>query len=159
MVKIKHEKKHEFLGMVFDFTLMPGSVNIIHKDHVLDTVEEFPEECNGKVITPLSSDLVQRISKQSRPDIGPTILVLGGRAMVPNKDDLHKLRKLWQYLHATMEEHLVVRIDRGLNITKWNIDASFVANDDFWSYSGRILTILEYGGGVITSSVNQKLNS
>ena len=53
----------------------------------------------------------------------------------------------------------MVRIDKGTNLEKWHIDASFVVHDDFRSYTCGILTIPSKCGALNTASLKQKLNS
>ena len=115
-VKLKSGTKKEFIWILLDIRLMPGSVHIIQKNNVLDMVKKFPKECNGKVLNPFSSDF-QRweggllsdqkhnvfhtyaatrifISKWSMPYTAPKSLVLARRVRLPNKDDWHKLRSV-----------------------------------------------------------------
>ena len=49
------------------------------------------------------------------------------------------LKRIVDYLQATIEEHLIVWIDKGINLAKWRIDASFAVHDDFTSHTRAIL--------------------
>ena len=62
-------------------------------------------------------------------------------------------------MHAKVEEHLVVKIYRGINIAKWHIDAPCVAHDKFRLHTGGIFSTLESGSGLINSTVKKKHDS
>ena len=87
------------------------------------------------------------VTKRSRPDISPTISVLSGRVREPNKEDWRKCRRLLDYLKGSMDKHLILRVDEGVNIINWFVDASFAVHEDFKSHSGGILTLSRDGGG------------
>ena len=63
------------------------------------------------------------------------------------------------YLQATIDEHLVVLIEKVINLSKWHIGASFVVHDDFRSHTGGIFTMSTKCGPLNTASLEQKLNS
>ena len=180
-VKVKHGKCHEFLGMVLYFGSTPGGVRVIKQEQVLALIKKIPENMEGKVLTPASNDLFQRgdgkllsnqpkelfctcvakgisILKDSRPDTVLLFGVLYGRVRNPEKNEWRKLKSLVDYLQATLEKHIVLRIDNGKNLAKWHIDASFVVHDDFRSHTCGILTMPSKCGALNTASLKQKLN-
>ena len=111
LVTIKCGRKHEFLGMLLDFSV-DGYCHVIQDKYIDDIVLDWPEKFKDedKVLIPASSSLFEKggggllclnkvkifhsivakgllISKCSRPDITPTISVLSGRVRIPNKND------------------------------------------------------------------------
>lgn len=77
----------------------------------------------------------------------------------PNKDDWRKLKSLVDYLKATIDKHLIVRVDKGFNLAKWHIDASFALHENFRSHTSGILTMSSKGACLNTASLKQKFNS
>ena len=73
--------------------------------------------------------------------------MLSGRVRAPNKEDWRKCRRLLDYLKGSMDKHLILRVDEGVNIINWFVDASFAVHEDFKSHSGGILTLSRDGGG------------
>ena len=67
------------------------------------------------------------ISKISRYCPG-RIFKLSVRDRHQNEDDWRKLRRVLEYLQEPLKGNPVVRIERGKNIAKWNIDAFAVHN-------------------------------
>ena len=65
------------------------------------------------------------IAKRSRPDILLTIEILSGRVHYPMKDDWRKLWRLVDYLKSTIQEHLILRIEKGVTVVKWLVETSF----------------------------------
>ena len=63
------------------------------------------------------------------------------------------------YLKRTMDDHLIIRIDKGFNIAKWYADIAFAVHPDFKSHSGGCLLLSEMGGTVVNMSQKQKLNT
>ena len=76
----------------------------------------------------------------------------------PNKSDWEKLHRLVRYLRCIKNLHFILRYD-GCCISKWQIDASFAVHPDFRLHLGGALFLHEKGGGIITGSTKQKLNT
>ena len=125
--------------MTLDFGKEPGACHVEQKPHIEDMLETWPEDLKGNSPTPAGQDLFQRgaggllcdekrevfhsvvtkgifVAKRSRPDISPTKAVLSGRVREPNKDNWRKCRRMLDYLKGSMDEHLILRIDEGVNI-------------------------------------------
>ena len=77
----------------------------------------------------------------------------------PNKDDWRKMVRLVDYLKGTRDMHLRLKMEEGLSVATWFIDASFACHDDFRSQTGGILKFAEDSGGFISISTRQKLNT
>lgn len=92
------------------------------------------------------------ISKRSRPDIAPIILVLLGRVRATNINNWCKLKKLCEYFHSTVEDHLVVSIYLGVNI-------ALSVHEEFWSYTSGISTMLKSSCDLIMLNTKMKVNS
>ena len=85
--------------------------------------------------------------------------VLSGRVRQPNKDDWRKMVRLVDYLQGTKHLHLRLKLENGLSVATWFIDASFATHEDFRSHTGGILKFGENSGGFINISARQKLNT
>ena len=179
-VKATRGTKHEYLGMIFDFS-QKGKVILDMCDYISEMVDDFsikftPEETAP---TPAADDLFSLgenvrlepqkaeefhtfvakalfATKRARPDIHTAIAVLCTRVQKPNKDDWKKLVRLMKYLNGTREDKLFLSADN-LGVIKWHVDASFAVHPDFKSQTGACMT---YGTGMpITISRKQRLNT
>ena len=181
-VRCKRGGKHTFLGMLLDFESEPGAVHVRQDEYIEDIVSTMPENLKGNSPTPASNDLFRKgagellsedkkelfhtivakglfVAKRSRPDIGLPVSVLSGRVRTPNKDDWRKLRRMVDYLKGSKDLHLKLKLDNGFSIAKWYIDASFATHEDFRSHTGGVLKMGNSGGGLINTSIRQKLNT
>jgi hypothetical protein len=179
-VKATRGKKHDFLGMNFDFS-EKGKVKIDMIKYVEDMIDDFSVKFkpSDKATTPAGEDLFavgkdeplskERadeyhtfvakglfLCKRARPDIQPTIAVLCTRVKKPNKSDWNKLVRLLKYCNGTRKDILILKADN-LNVIKWYVDASFAVHPDFRSHTGGTMTM---GQGAIQSiSRKQRLNT
>ena len=178
-VKATRGKKHDYLGMVFDFS-EPGKVKIDMSDYVHGMIDDFPVDLGNRMApTPAANDLFEidesePVAKQeketfhthvakalfackrARPDMHTATAFLCTRAQKPNKKDWNKLIRLMEFLNGTKDDVLVLSAD-DLHVLKWHIDASFAMHPDFKSHTGGLFT---YGtGAAITTSRKQKLNT
>lgn len=181
-VKCTRGEVHSFLGMVLDFGKAKGTCHVTQDDHVSDLIESFPEKLRGNSPSLAGSNLFRRgsggllcsnqketfhtcvtkalfIAKHSRPDVALAVSVLSSCVREPTKDDWRKLRRLVDYMQATQALHLVLKVDEGIPVVKWFVDASFVVHDNFRSHTGRFLTLSNGGGAPISASLKQKLNT
>ena len=96
------------------------------------------------------------VSRRGRPDIQLTIAFLCTRTTKSDEDDWKKLKRLMQYLNATISLTLTLSADQ-LAIIKWWVDASYAVHNNMRSHTGATMSI---GRGMIYSkSAKQKLNS
>ena len=116
-------KKHDYLGMIIDFTEQ-GKVIIDMVKYVEPMVEDFPVKISKASKTPAAENLLDIgtgklldkgkseayhttvakglfLCKRSRPDIQPTIAVLSTRAKSPTESDWKKLIRMLEYLKGT----------------------------------------------------------
>ena len=181
-VEVHRGKKHDYLGMVFDFT-NDGEVKIDMVDYVTSMVKDFPESMTDKDVagTPALEGLFdvgtgekidkQRaesfhttvakglfVSKRARPDICLTIALLCTRVQNPNESDWNKLKRLVKYLNGTQK--LVLTLSAGnLNVIKWYVDASFAVHPDFKSHTGALMEFEGGKGAVQSLSRKQRINT
>ena len=172
--------KHDYLGMLFDFS-EKGKVRIGMQKYVQEMIEEFPTKIkstdlsqtpaneqlfdigNGKRLTKEKSEDFHTavakglfLSKRARPDVQPTIAFLCTRVQEPTETDWSKLVRMMKYLNATKKKVLTLSADK-LSIVKWYVDASFAVHPDYKSHTGATMT---WGNGAVQSmSRKQKLNT
>ncbi len=173
-------KRHDYLGMTFDFSIQ-GKVMIDMIDYMEAMVDDFPKKIKPNEIapSPAPEDLFaagegnlldkQRAEeyhtfvakglfacKRARPDIHPTIAVLSTRVKQPNEDDWRKLHRLLKYINGTRKDKLILSAD-DLHVIKWYVDCAFAVHPDFKSHTGGNMT---YGQGTpMSMSRKQKLNT
>lgn len=76
-----------------------------------------------------------------------------------NRDDWRKVNRLCDYLKATQDLHLILKISQqGILILKWFIDASFATHPDFRNHSGGPMRLCDERSSVISGRPKQKLN-
>ena len=144
-------KKHDYLGMLVDFT-EKGKVKIDMVKYVESMIEDFPEKINKISKTPAAENLLEIgtgklldkakskayhttvakglfLCKRSRPDIQPTIAVLSTRVKSPTESDWKKLIKMLEYLKGNSKICLKLKADN-LQAVKWYVDASFAVHPD-----------------------------
>ena len=59
---------------------------------------------------------------------------------------------------CTQNLHLVLGYNR-LKKFKWSVDATFSVHPDFKSHSGGLMMTSKMGGGMVSGSIKQKLNT
>ena len=173
-------KKHEYLGMVLDYT-NEGKVKIDMRDYLKKNVlAELPEGFSGTAVTPAGVHLfdvdenAEKLNskdaelfhhvvaqllfacKQGRPDLQTAVAFMTTRVKNPDIDDMKKLKRAIAYLRETIELVLTLESDGLMNIYWW-VDASFGVHPDFKSHSGGTMSL--GGGAVYSSSCKQKLNT
>ena len=179
-VKVVRGKRHDYLGMVLDYST-PGVVKIDMNHYVQAMIDEFPEELNSQNakqpwnqdlfnINPDSQDLNKDhaavlhtfvakglfLAKRGRPDILPAIAFLTTRVSKPTKQDWTKLVKMMKFLKATHHDVLTLAME-DTTVIKWHLDASFAVHDNMRSHTGAIMSL---GKGSIQSvSRKQKINT
>jgi hypothetical protein len=175
-VKAVRGKKHEYLGMVLDFSEQ-GVVTIDMNRYVRSMIAEYPYELTGNAKSPANHNLFRIINsrrlsdekkkifhtfvakalfacKRARPDLIPVISFLSSRVREPNAVDQGKLHRMMQYLKDHPEDNL--RLEGG-NVIVTGADAAFAVHDDCRSQSG--ITVSLGKGAFRSESSRQKLNT
>jgi len=183
-VKTSGGPRHEYLGMVLDFSAV-GKVKIDMTDYVKKMLTEFPDnelqqtrlgnqcpwteqlfavdeespklQANKKQLfhTTVAKGLF--VAKRGRPDILPAIAFLCTRVQEPTQQDWNKLLKMLKFLARTKDDVLTLSAEEvGLHL-HWYYYASFAVHRDFKSHTGGMLTL---GRGALACVISkQKLNS
>jgi len=140
-------KEHIYLGMGLDFR-EEGKVKIDMSKYIQDMLGELDPWYDGTAVTPASANLftvrqeAEKLApadceqfhravaqclflwKRGRPDIGTAISFLCKRVNNPDFDDKKKLRRVMQYLRATIDIILTLEADN-LHRHRWYVDAAF----------------------------------
>ena len=183
-VKMTRGKRHEYLGMVLDYS-KEGKLII----DMVDYVEKMCEEYFGntkikKVASPWNDNLfkvhdhLEKLSKKdaetfhttvaqglflckrARADITPAIAFLTTRVKEPTIEDAGKLDRMMFFLHRTRKDRLTLEASMtkdNIFVTKWLVDAAFGVHKDMKSHTGYIMTLGK--GAVIHASRKQTLNT
>ena len=180
-IKANEGKKHDYLGMNFDFSI-PGHLVLDMIPYVNAMCKDFEKEHGsklGKAKVPAPVNLLDRgegpkvdpkraelfhtyvmkamyLCKRARPDIEPSIAILCTRVKDPNEDDWRKFMQMMKYMNATKGVKKYMSIDNP-GIIKWYVDASYAVHPDFKSHTGGVMT--QGNGSVITVSRKQKMNT
>jgi hypothetical protein len=179
-VKATRGDRHEYLGMVLDFS-QNGTIIVDMCDYVAEMIEEslmvlgpkdteltpaaddlFAEGTGGP-LTKDQADLFHRIAakglfvcKRAQPDTHTNVAVLCTRVKRPIEDDWKKMVRLIRYMNGTRGDKLYLTA-KDLPRIMWHIVASFAVHPDFMSHTGGVMT---YGGGALQSiSRKQRLNT
>jgi hypothetical protein len=176
-ITVKNGLKHEFLGMLFDYS-EEGFINITQSKFIQDVItaagvtssSNNPALPNLFKINPNSTLLpekerkslhttickAQYLAKRTRPDILPAIHFLSRRVNSLTTDDRDKMMKVAEYLNATKSLGLRLSVVGPLRVTVY-IDASYATHADRKSHTGVCITL---GCGMLfSSSKRQKINT
>lgn len=128
-LKVHHSGVHEYLGMTMGLKKQ-GKVKIMMKEYATDLLDTAPEEFSGEAATTASAHLfkvnpkveipspaqgatfhhlVEKcffMCKIARPDTQIAVSFLCGRDKAPDVDDWKKIKRLFQYLRATINSFL-----------------------------------------------------
>ena len=170
---------HEYLGMTIDYS-EKSKVKFTMYDYLEDILSEAPSDMDGEAVTAAKdrlftvtedatklddkqSDLFHRrvarllfAAKRARPDLQTAIAFLCTRVKSPDVNDYEKLKRVIQYIRATIFIPLVLGWDESGNIV-WSIDASFAVHGDMRSHTGALMTLGQ--GAVYSFSAKQKINT
>ena len=143
-------------------------------------IDALPKEMIGRAATPASlhlfkvNDAAEKLDdelselfhhntakllflcKRARPDIQTAVAFLCTRVKAPDVDDYKKLRRVMQYLRATVYMPLTLEAT-DVSIVKWWADASFAVHPDMKSHTGGIMTLGK--GAIYGTSTRQKINT
>jgi len=96
------------------------------------------------------------VSLRGRPDLLPTVSFLCTRVSTPTDQDQRKLRRLLEYVDATIDLHLTISAQE-LDTLYTFVDAAYGVHDDMKSQTGGVTT---FGlGGVLCRASKQKINT
>jgi hypothetical protein len=178
-VKATRGYRHEYLGMILDFT-SKGSSKLGMTNYVKCIIDEFPVELTGVTKCPWNENFLKIDSnakklnkekarifhtfvmkymflcKRDRQDIQPGIAFLTTRVSDSNENDWKKLIKIIKFLKRAQDVVTTITMEYSKTI-KWYIDAAFGVHKDLKSRTGAIMLL---GKGVVSSvSTKQKVNS
>ena len=179
-VKATTGKKHDYLGMTIDFS-EPGVVKIDMIDYLAKMLDEFPVDFdemknvpsaapadlfqagNSDLLDPKHGEVFHTFTakllfacKRARPDMQTLTTVLCTRVKGPTVDDWNKLLQGLKFIHQTVNDKLILRVD-DIRIINWWVDASFAVHPDMRSHTGGVMS---FGSGApIAMSAKQKLNA
>ena len=176
---INRGKKHEYLGMLLDYTT-DGKVIIDMREYIKKILEELPHSFRGSSITPAANHLFDInvdcdklekedaeffhhvvaqllfLSKRGRPDLLTAVAFLTTRVKSPDEDDFKKLQRLTKYLDNTSELTLTLESDNNGTLHWW-VDAAFAVHHNMRSHTGGMLSLGK--GAIFSTSTKQKLNT
>ena len=171
--------KHSYLGMDIEFN-GKGEVMISMTPHLLETIEEFPDEIGTCYKTPAAAHLFEvdeegtkleepkrqkfhrltakllYVSRRARPDIQVPVSFLTTRVDKADVHDWKKLHRVLAYVKGTIDLPLTLSID-SLSVMRTWVDASFAVHHDMKSHTGGVITMGK--GAFYASSKKQKLNT
>ena len=174
---VKRGKNHEYLGMMFDYTV-PKMVKISMDSYVSSVIDDWPVsksaatparenlfaiDSNSPALSESDKDalhsMVARLlylAKKVRPDILLPVIFLTTRVQVATQQDKSKLHRILQYLSGTRTLGITFQFDGGPTDTvPCYMDASYGVHMDGKSHSGGV--ILFGGGPVYVNSRKQKI--
>jgi hypothetical protein len=175
----KRGRVHNYLGMVFDFTVI-GTAKVTMPLFTGDFLEGV-KDIEGVSPTPATNDLFKvkdidispllckskrerfhsivaqtlYLSKRVRPDLLTSVSFLTKRVLCAQDDDWNKLVRLIQYIRYTNYMGIVLE-GTSLSVLAW-IDSSFAVHTDMRGHTGVVVGVGI--GPIYCRSVTQKLNT
>jgi hypothetical protein len=175
----KRGRVHNYLGMVFDFTVI-GKAKITMPLFTGDFLEGV-KDIEGVSPTPATNDLFKvkdvdispllckskrerfhsivaqtlYLSKRVRPDLLTSVSFLTKRVLCAQDDDWNKLVRLIQYIRFTNYMGIVLE-GTSLSVLAW-IDSSFAVHTNMRGHTGIVVGVGV--GPIYCRSVTQKLNT
>ena len=92
----------------------------------------------------------------ARPDIQVPVSYLTSRVTKAAEDDWKKLKRMLQYINATINMKMTLLVD-DLRIIKTWVDALYATHNDMKSHTGANITLGK--GTIYARSLKQKLNT
>jgi hypothetical protein len=179
-ISVSRGKKHDYLGLEYDFEKLQGCVTVTMKGYI----DKLLSECSkieGTSKTPATKDLftidsnspvlgdkereqyhsyvamILYAAKRVRGDLLTAISFLTKRVQKPTKQDMEKLHRCIRYIRRTREIGTVLEADESsLNLTQY-IDSAHQVHMDKRSHSGGFITLGK--GAISTKSTAQSLNT
>ena len=171
---------HDFLGMRIIFDKENGTAQITMMSYLYEAISESGMHIARGAATPATRSLFDVDQKaapldrstsemfrsvvckllyvgiRARTDLLTTLSYLTTRLTCPNTSDYRKLKRLLEYIHATIDLPLILGADDIHTMTTW-VDASYAVHPDMQSHTGGVLS---FGtGGLLCKSSRQKLNT
>ncbi|EJK77391.1 hypothetical protein THAOC_00781 [Thalassiosira oceanica] len=180
-LRITRGKKHDYLGMQFDFS-ETGKVKISMEGYEKQIQDDFSEVLEGYVETPASDHLFQvrpenerklipetrarefhkKVAQllflccRSRRDIRTAVSFLTTRVKQPDEDDWNKLVRVLRYLRRNPGLPLTLEAS-DMTVVEWWIDASFAVHQDYKGHTGGTMSLGK--GSIIDVCAKQKANA
>jgi hypothetical protein len=175
---ISRGKQHTFLGMNITFN-EDGSLEIEMRKYLEEAIELFGEDVSTRVSSPATKKLfvltpaeglgderaeifhsvvakLLWVMKRARPDIETAISFLCTRVSRSDECDWGKLKRLLQFLNATLDDVRVIGADDLSSLFTW-VDASYAVHHDMKGHTGGAMS---FGTGIIHGKASkQKLNT
>jgi hypothetical protein len=172
-------KEHVFLGMNIKYTEQRTAI-ITMKSYLTEAITESGLNITKKVATPArkhlfdvdeKSPLLNKeeseafhsvvakllyVSLRARMDLLLAIGFLCTRVSKSTKQDQMKLKRVLEYINATMDLEYTLGADDLAKMKTW-VDASYAVHPDMKSHTGGVIS---FGtGGILCKSTKQKLNT
>ena len=93
---------------------------------------------------------------RARPDIQVPVSYLTSRVTKEDEDDWKKLKRMLQYINATINMKMTLSVDDLIIIKTW-VDASYATHNDMKSHTGANITLGK--GTIYARLLNQKFNT
>ena len=176
-VTTNRENVQEYLGMVFDYTVL-GKVSVKMDIYIANMLKNY--DITTSAVTPAENFLfnlrtdsplldpdkkaqfhsgimrLMYLAKRARIDILVPVVYLASRVLSPTEDDWKKFHRILKYLHGTKDLCLHLSVDQIIAIRAF-IDASFAVHPDMRSHTGCAITL--GAGALYVKSIRQKLAS
>ena len=160
---VDHGFLQTFIGLSIIF-LDNGEVKFSMKDHVLDAIDDFPEEVSKSRTTPAGDSIFQvtstspfldigkgklfhsifakllSTSRRARPNIQVPIGFLGTRVTCSTQEDWIKLKHVLEYLKSTIDLALTLDMD-STSLVTWLVDTSYGVHLDMRSQTGGVMSL------------------
>jgi hypothetical protein len=172
-------REHVFLGMKIAFK-DNGTAEILMRDYLEEAIAEsgldivrtaatparrnlFEIDANARCLEKKEAEVFHSVvakllyvSIRARPDILLAISFLCTRVSKSTEQDQRKLKRVLEYLKATLHYKYVVGADNMRKLRTW-VDASYAVHPDMKSHTGGVMS---FGtGGLVCKSSKQKLNT
>ena len=165
---VTHGDNHTYVGM--DIHLKRNrEVTIAMINYLIECIADFGEDCSKVVATPAGNHIFESnpdcpkltgakrkklhrivakllfVAMRARPDIQVPVSYLTSRVTKADEDDRKKLKRMLQYINATINMKMILSVD-DLSIIKTWVDASYTTHNDMKSHTGANITL---GKGMI----------
>ena len=171
--------EHVFLGMRIKYN-GDGTAEITMKDYLTEAIQESGMSITTDAPKPATRSLfvvdddspllnkgeaetfhsvaakLLYVAIRARMDILLAVIFLCTRVSKCTEQDQRKLKRLFQYLHGTLDLTYTVGADNMGKTRSW-VDASYAVHPDFKSHTGGVISLGR--GGLVCKSSKQKLNT
>ena len=172
--------KHVFLGMNIAYNRGARNATITMKDYLLEAIEESGLDITRAAATPAGKDLFDineaaeplptaaadvfhsvtakllYVSIRARMDLLLATSFLTTRVSKSTQQDLHKLKRLLEYVHGSIDAEYVIGADDLGKLRTW-VDAPYAVHPDCRSHTGGAMSFDR--GALACKSWKQKLTA